>query len=70
MHILFLGGVCVPVDEGYGSACASLCLVLGFFGRAVHVRTCVSASSSLSPQGLEVTAVRKQIDFSPPTHNN
>lgn len=32
------------------------------------VSVSVSASSSLSPQGLEVTAVRKQIDFSPPTH--
>lgn len=34
----------------------------------VYVHVSVSASSSLSPQGLEVTAVRKQIDFSPPTH--
>lgn len=31
-------------------------------------RVCVSASFSLSPQGLEVTAVRKQIDFSSPMH--
>ncbi len=32
--------VCVPVEEEYGSAWASLCLqgmVLGVFGRAVHV---------------------------------
>lgn len=34
----------------------------------VHAQVSVSASSRLSPQGLEVTAVRKQIDFSPPTH--
>lgn len=43
---------------------------LGFFLAELRMCVCVSvsASSSLSPQGLEVTAVRKQIDFSPPTH--
>lgn len=46
----------------------------GFVFFLAELRMCVcmcvsvSASSSLSPQGLEVTAVRKQIDFSPPTH--
>lgn len=40
----------------------------------VYARACVctcrseSASFSLPPQGPEVTTVRKQIDFSPPTH--
>lgn len=46
------------------------------FGKAtnvcVHVCMCVfvhvSACSNFSPTGPEVTAVRKQIDFYPPTH--
>lgn len=41
----------MPLEEGSGSACASLCLqgmVLGFFGRVVDVcaRLCVPASVS------------------------
>lgn len=40
------------------------------FGKALHVRVFVHVSvcSNFSPKGPEVTAVRKQIDFSPPTH--
>lgn len=51
----------VLARHGFGfffwQSCACVCMCVS-----------VSASSSLSPQGLEVTAVRKQIDFSPPTH--
>lgn len=70
--------VCVPVQRGGVCMCEIGLARHGLrgFGKAMHlcVRVCmcvfvhVSVCSNFSPTGAEVTAVRKQIDFYPPTH--